>query len=57
MIFLTRREWSITKLIPHYIWQGMDEWFILPVEGEQQWDGLDWAFIYTVDISVEAVLV
>lgn len=44
-------------MIPHYIWQAMDKWFILAEEGEQQWDGLDWAFMYTDDISVEAVLV
>lgn len=28
-------ELSITKLIPHYIWQDMNDWFRLPVEGEQ----------------------
>lgn len=39
------------------MWQDMDEWFILEGEDDQQWDGLDWAFIYTADISVEAVLV
>lgn len=57
MIFLTSLEWSITKLAPHYIWQGTDEWFILPAEGEQHWYSLDWVFIHTTDISVEEVLV
>lgn len=31
------------------IWQGMDEWFRLPAEGEQQWDGLARVLIHTVE--------
>ena len=57
MIFLTTLEWSITKLAPHYIWQGTDEWFILPAEGEQHWYSWDWVFIHMADVNVEEVLV
>lgn len=31
------------------IWQGVDEWFTLPAEGEQQWDGVAQALIHTVE--------
>lgn len=36
------------------IWQGVDEWFVLPAEGEQRWDGVAQA---PIQLSVTAVLV
>lgn len=31
---------GVSGIGPLTIWQGVDEWFILPAEGEQQWDGV-----------------
>lgn len=38
---------GVSGIGPLTIWQGVDEWFILPAEGEQQWDRVTRALTHT----------